>query len=88
MFFEFLFVDVCAIEFQKRGLSHTHLLIWLATKFKFRTYEDVDSIVLVEIHDKNEDPPCYEIVSKFTLHGPRRIANPKAQCIKQGKRSK
>jgi hypothetical protein len=58
--------DVCAIEFQKRGLPHIHLLIWLDAEFKCRTAEDVDFIVSTEIPSKNNDPVCYEIISKFT----------------------
>ena len=49
-------IDVCAIEFQKRGLPHTHILVWLASKFKSRTADDVDLIVSAEIPDKNIDP--------------------------------
>ncbi|KAJ6876879.1 hypothetical protein NC651_029788 [Populus alba x Populus x berolinensis] len=43
--------DVCAVEFQKRGLPHTHLLVWLAPEFKFCSPEDVDSIISAEIPD-------------------------------------
>ncbi|XP_073265278.1 uncharacterized protein [Populus alba] len=68
------------VEFQKRGLPHTHLLVWLAPEFKFRSPEDVDSIISAEIPDKHQDPICYEIVSKFMMHGPCGAANPKAQC--------
>ncbi|XP_034905294.1 uncharacterized protein [Populus alba] len=71
--------DVCAVEFQKRGLPHTHLLVWLAPEFKFRSPEDVDSIISAEIPDKHQDPICFEIVSKFMMHGPCGAANPKAQ---------
>jgi hypothetical protein len=83
-----LFLDVCAVEFQKRGLPHTHLLVWLAPKFKFRSPEDVDSIISAEIPDKHQDPICFEIVSKFMMHGPCGAANPKAQCMEKNKCSK
>ena len=56
------FVDVHAIEFQKRGLPHTHILIWLASEFKFKTSGDIDSIVSAEIPDRNIDPLCHEII--------------------------
>ncbi|XP_073266985.1 uncharacterized protein [Populus alba] len=80
--------DVCAVEFQKRGLPHTHLLVWLAPEFKFRSPEDVDSIISAEIPDKHQDPICFEIVSKFMMHGPCGAANPKAQCMEKNKCSK
>jgi len=41
-----------------------------------------------EIPDKNQDPVCYEIVSKFMMHGPYSAANPKAQCMEKNKCSK
>ena len=83
-----LFVDVCAVEFQKRGLPHTHLLIWLASEYKFQSPEDVDSVISAELPNNTYDPHCYAIVSKFMLHGPCGIANSKAQCMKGNKCSK
>uniref|UniRef100_A0A6N2LTF1 ATP-dependent DNA helicase n=1 Tax=Salix viminalis TaxID=40686 RepID=A0A6N2LTF1_SALVM len=73
--------DVHAIEFQKRGLPHTHILVWLASEYKFRTSADIDSIVSTEIPDRNIDPLCHEIVSKFMIHGPCGVARPSAQCM-------
>jgi hypothetical protein len=64
------------------------MLIWLHLNFKCRTTEDVDSIVSAEIPDKFTDPICYEIVSKFMIHGPCGLANPKSQCINEGVCSK
>ena len=56
------FIDVYAIEFQKRVLPHTHILIWVASEFKFKTSGDIDSIVSAEIPDRNIDPLCHEII--------------------------
>jgi len=69
-------------------LPHTHILIWLHSNFKCRSPEDVDSIVSAEIPDKFTDPKCYEIVSKFMMHGPCGLANPKSQCMNEGVCSK
>jgi len=69
-------------------LPHTHILIWLHSNFKCRTPEDVDSIVSAEIPDKLTDPKCYEIVSRFMMHGPCGLANPKSQCMNEGVCSK
>jgi len=73
------------VEFQKRGLPHTHLLVWLAPEFKFRSAGDVDSVILAGILDKNQDLVCYEIVSRFMMHGPCSAANPKAQSMEKNK---
>jgi hypothetical protein len=56
-------------------------LVWLASEFKCRTADDVDSIVFAEIPDKNIDPLFHEIVSKFMIHGPCGVAKPNAQCM-------
>ncbi|KAI9383363.1 hypothetical protein POPTR_013G071501v4 [Populus trichocarpa] len=73
------------ITVPKRGLPYTHLLVWLAPEFKFRSPKDVDSVISAEIPEKNQDPVCYEIVSKFMMHGPCGAANPKAQCMEKNK---
>src|SRR5271155_2427156 len=43
---------VHTIEFQKRGLPHMHLLIFLHQNDKIRNPDDVDSIVSAQIPDK------------------------------------
>uniref|UniRef100_A0A6N2KLL2 Helitron helicase-like domain-containing protein n=1 Tax=Salix viminalis TaxID=40686 RepID=A0A6N2KLL2_SALVM len=65
-----IIVDVCAIKFQKRGIPHTHILIWLASEFKCKTTDDVDSFVSTEMPHQNIDPLYHEIVPKFIMHGP------------------
>jgi hypothetical protein len=63
-------------------------LIWLASEYKFRSPQDVDSVISAELPNKADDPHCYAIVSKFMLHGPCGIASPKAQCMKGNQCSK
>ena len=79
------YINVCVVEFQNRGLPYTNFLVWLAPEFKCHSAEDVDSIVSVEIPDKNQDPICYDRVSRFMMHGPSGGANPKAQCMEKNK---
>jgi len=86
--FFFHFIDVCVIEFQKRGLPYTYMLTWLHSNFKSRTTEDVDSSVSAKIPDKFTDLICYEIVSRFMIHGPCGLTNPKSQCMNEGVCSK
>jgi hypothetical protein len=54
---------------KKRRLPHTHLLIWLDAEFKFQNAKDMDYIVSAEIPNKNDDLICYDIISKFMMHG-------------------
>jgi len=64
------------------------MLIWLHSNFKCRTAEDVDSIVSTKIPDKFTDLICYEIVSRFMIHGSCGLTNPKSQCMNEGVCSK
>jgi hypothetical protein len=87
IFFFYFEKDVCAVEFQKRWLPHTHL-IWLDAEFKCRNIKDMDYIVSSEIPNKNDDPICYDIVSKFMMYKPCGLINQKFKCMKKNKCSK
>jgi len=85
----FTSIDVCTIEFFfKKDLPHTHILVWLVSKFKCRIADDVDSIVLIEIPDMNIDPLCHEIISKFMIHVPCDVVKSNAQCMLEGRCAK
>ena len=60
---------VHTIEFQKRGLPHMHLLIFLDQADKIRNPEDVDSIVSAQIPDKTQNPKLWETVTTTMIHG-------------------
>ena len=69
------------IEFQKRGLPHAHILIWIHNDDKIRNGDDVDKHVSAEIPDENVFPKLYGIVKKFMIHGPCGDQNPKSPCM-------
>ena len=79
-------VDI--IEFQKRCLPHTHLMIWLAQEDQPRKPEDYDRFVCAEFPDPDRNPELFELVRKFMIHGPCGKDNPKSQCMVDGKCSK
>ncbi|XP_026384298.1 uncharacterized protein LOC113279861 [Papaver somniferum] len=60
---------VHVIEFQKRGLSHVHMLIILEKEDKLQGPDDYDSIVRAEIPDKKKEPELYKCVKKRMIHG-------------------
>ena len=76
------------IEFQKRGLPHAHLLLWLQNDHKPKTVEQFDSIVSAEIPDPAINPILFNIVTKHMLHGPCGLLNRACPCMINNKCSK
>lgn len=69
------------IEFQKRGLPHAHLLIFLADGYKLNTPERVDLAVSAEIPDPTSNPNLHKNVMAFMIHKPCTSNSP---CMEQG----
>jgi hypothetical protein len=65
-----MFAVVYTIEFQKRGLPHAHILVFLHTSYRFVHPHDIDRIISAEIPDKNKDPELFKIVTTLMIHGP------------------
>ncbi|XP_030928349.1 uncharacterized protein LOC115954586 [Quercus lobata] len=79
---------VYTIEFQKRGLPHAHILLFLDPKDKCPSPTDIDGIIMAEIPDPDDDPVANEAVKQFMMHGPCGSANPKSPCMMNGKCTK
>ncbi|KAK7260437.1 hypothetical protein RIF29_26474 [Crotalaria pallida] len=79
---------VYTIEFQKRGLPHAHILVFLHEDAKHPHPEDIDQIISAEIPDPNDKPGLYEAVKEFMLHGPCGTANRNSPCMVDGRCSK
>lgn len=58
------------VEFQKHGLPHVHMLIWLDSESKRKLTKDVDKFVTAEIPDPLTDPEGYDAVKSLIIHGP------------------
>nr|GEX41041.1 DNA helicase [Tanacetum cinerariifolium] len=71
------------IEFQKRGLSHCHTLLWIDDKEKIQCAEDIDRYISTELPYPNEDPEGYRVVSEMMIHGPYGPPDPSAPCLKE-----
>ncbi|GJS03997.1 ATP-dependent DNA helicase RRM3-like protein [Tanacetum coccineum] len=71
---------VYTIEFQKRGLPHCHILLWLDPEDKITTTAKIDKYISHEIPNKNEDPKLYQIVTDHMMHGPCGADNPSCPC--------
>ncbi|XP_074288946.1 uncharacterized protein LOC141614089 [Silene latifolia] len=79
---------VYTIEFQKRGLPHAHIVLFLHREDKFPTAADVDKIISAEIPDPTTDPVLHSVVCEYMLHGPCGKAKPSCPCMVGGKCSK
>ncbi|KAI9070477.1 hypothetical protein K1719_047560 [Acacia pycnantha] len=80
--------DIYTIEFQKRGLPHAHILLFLYPNDKIKDPEAINNFICAEIPDKNISPLMYKLVRQFMLHGPCGRSNIKAPCMKNQKCSK
>ncbi|KAL7111175.1 hypothetical protein ACP275_05G071400 [Erythranthe tilingii] len=74
--------DVCTIEFQKQGLPHAHILLWLHNDDKPKNPEEIDRIICAEIPDEENDRKMYQLVEKYMIHGPCGQVNLKSPCMK------
>ncbi len=61
---------VMVIEFQKRGLPHTHILVILSKDFKILSVDQIDPIISAEIPNPETQPRLHELVVKHMIHGP------------------
>ncbi|XP_057455107.1 uncharacterized protein LOC130746488 isoform X2 [Lotus japonicus] len=76
------------VEFQKRGLPHAHILLWLKGEAKLKTTDDIDRVISAELPHPDLYPNLYAAVSNFMIHGPCGAANKYSPCMKDGVCSK
>ena len=76
-----------SIEYQKRGLPHAHILLWLRKENKI-TPDLMDCVVSAEIPNKETEPDLHAVVTSHMIHGPCGGSNRSEACIKNGSCSK
>ncbi|XP_074289417.1 uncharacterized protein LOC141614570 [Silene latifolia] len=69
---------VYTIEFQKRGLPHAHILLFLHREDKFPEAADIAKIISAEIPDPVENPVLHAVVCTHMIHGPCGTAKPRS----------
>ncbi|POS86415.1 hypothetical protein EPUL_000760, partial [Erysiphe pulchra] len=78
--------SIYSFEYQKRRLSHSHLLLHLHLDDSLTTPEQIDEIVRAQI--PLDDPELAAIVKSQLTHGPCGPEFPNAPCMRDGKCSK
>ncbi|WVZ94466.1 hypothetical protein U9M48_040353, partial [Paspalum notatum var. saurae] len=66
----------------KRGLPHSHILVWQRDIGRETTAEDVDKYIFAELPDPKVDPLGFSLVQEFMIHGPCGPANPNSPCMR------
>ena len=75
-------------EFQKRGLPHIHILVFLAAPHKIHDVVGADRIVSAQFPNPETEPLLYATVTKTMVHGPCGRDHPHAKCMVNGACSK
>lgn len=84
----FIILVVYTIEFQKRGLPHAHILLWLNGIKKDVTAEMIDEYISAELPDREIDREGFELVGKHMMHGPCGRVRQDSPCMDKGKCTK
>ena len=72
------------IEFQKRGLPHAHILLFLAKDAKFPSGDDIDCIILAKIPDEVSEQNYYVAIKVLMIHGPCGSLRSSSPCMANG----
>lgn len=70
------------VEWQKRGLPHIHLLLFLTERPR---PADIDSLISAELPDPETDQGLFDIVKRSMIHGPCGVLNPNSPCMREGR---
>ncbi|CAN7050018.1 unnamed protein product [Brassica rapa subsp. trilocularis] len=79
---------VYTVEFQKRGLPHAHILLWLKGVKKEVTTAMIDEYISAELPDKELDQEGFELVERHMIHGPCGKMRPASPCMDKGECTK
>jgi hypothetical protein len=60
--------SIHVIEFQKRGLPHFHMLIWIDKHEITTTLADIDRTSCAEFPDKETHPRLHKIIMSKMIH--------------------
>ncbi|KAF7826880.1 uncharacterized protein G2W53_018044 [Senna tora] len=67
MLFETRKAAIYTIEFQKHGLPHAHILLWMAPKDKFTLAAQIDSVIFAEVPNPYAHPELRTLMWSSTI---------------------
>ena len=75
---------VYTTEWQKRGLTHCHILLIMADEYKPRTPEIIDKVASAELPDEDTSPVLHNLVVRHMINGPCAWTHqPNPPCMEQ-----
>ncbi|XP_072078076.1 uncharacterized protein [Arachis hypogaea] len=80
-FFGKISAYVCTVEFQKYGLPHAYIQLFMDPNHTPKSPDQIDKLISAEIPDKIRRPKLYAAVEKFMVHGPCGHHNKKSPCM-------
>jgi len=76
------------VEFQKRGMPHAHILLWLSDSNKLENEKHIDQVISVELPHPDLYPKLSRVVQTYMIDGLCKAARFNSPCMKEGKCSK
>jgi len=76
------------VEFQKRGLPHAYILLWLSDSNKLENAKHIDQVIFAELSHPDLYPKLSKDVQTYMIHGPCGAARFNSPCMKEGRCSK
>lgn len=69
------------VEWQKSGLHHIHIFVWLKEKIRLKS---IDNVISAKLPDPDLDPALYEIIKTYMIHGLCGSLNTSYPCMFDG----
>ena len=76
------------VEFQKKGLPHTHILLWLDGESKLKTTSDLYKVISAKLPNQDLYPKLHKVVSSYMIYGSCGPTLFNYPCMKESKCSK
>jgi len=55
------------VEFQKRGLPHAHILLWLSDSNKLENAKHIDQVISIELPHPDRYPKLSKVVQTYMM---------------------